>query len=331
MAEGAQPSRRLGQAGPLVLDTVVFARGVATPAGVRPSLDRVDLDILPGEIFSIVGRAGSGKTMLLESIVGLQPVSAEQLLVCGTDPRRFPRAVKQRIGVAPRRVAVERKITVHEALRLFAAFYERADPERALDRLGLAAVRHTRVDTLPPPLQQRVSLALALLHDPSVLFADEPTRDLDPEGARTVWDLLRERRDRGRTSVITTNHLDEAARLSDRIAVIDGGRVIAAETPAALMARSRAPERVTFQLLKPAVPVDSLTALDGVVGLQVERSAYVITSSDGVATLRAVLRLLESLGLRPLNLGLHQQTLEDMFFELTAHGARASAADQRDA
>lgn len=307
-------------AAPLALDTIVFARGLATPPGVEPSLAGIDLDILPGEIFAIVGRAGSGTTTLLEALVGLQAVSADHLVVCGTDPRQFPRAVKQRIGVAPRRVAVERKISVDEALRLFAGLYERGDANAVLERLELTTVRSRAVDTLSPDLTQRLSLALALLNDPAVLFADEPTRDLDPEGARLVWDLLRERRDRGRTSVITTNHLDDAARLSDRVAIIHQGRLIAADAPAKLMAQSKTPVRVTFELSTPAVPLDAVSGLEGVVEAYLDRSQYVMVTRDGPATLRAVMRLIESLAIRPVTLGMRQQTLEDVFLELTSGG-----------
>ena len=307
-------------AAPLALDTVVFARGLTTLPGAHPSLTDIDLDILPGEIFSIVGRSGSGKTALLEALVGLQRVSAEQFVVCGADPRRFPRAVKQRIGVAPRRAALERKITVEEALTLFARLYERADPARVLDRLELESVRDARVDSLPSPVSQRLSLALALLNDPAVLFADEPTRDLDPDSARFVWDILRERRQRGRTSVLTTNHLDEAARLSDRIAILHGGRLIAADTPTGLLARSSVHEHVTFEVLKPHIPLDHLRELEGVVDVHLDRSTYRLLSRDGLTTARAVLRLLESMGIHPLTLELRGQTLEDVFFKLTTSG-----------
>jgi ABC-2 type transport system ATP-binding protein len=309
---------------PLALDTIVFARGLTTPPGVRPPLVAIDLDVLPGEIFTIVGRGGAGKTMLIETLAGLRPAAAEQLMVCGHDPQRVPRVLKQRIGVALAHAGFERKITVEETLRLFARFYDRADPERALARLQLAAVRHRGVDALPAPLRQRVSLAVALVHDPVVLFADEPTHEMDPEGARLVWDLLRERRERGRTSIIASNRLDEAAQLSDRVAILEQGRLVAVAPPSELIRRSQAPVRVTFELLKPEIAVDLLFQLDAVIDAQVDRASYVVTSRDGHATLRAVLRLLDSLQLRPLAISLRQQTLDDVFFELTT-GAEARA------
>lgn len=309
-------------AAPLALDTIVFARGLSTRDGAR--LRGIDLDVLPGEVFSIVGRGDAGTTVLLEALVGLERVTATQLQVCGARPPRFPHPVRQRIGVAPRRAAVDRKMTVAEALRLFAGFYDRADTAQALARLELDAVRDRDVASLPASMQQRVSLALAIVNDPVVLFADDPTRDLDPEGARLVWQLLRERRDRGRTSVITTNHLDEATRLSDRVAVLDQGRLVAVDTPGGLMARSTAPVRVTLELMKPAVDADVLLSLDGVVEVRVDRATYVLTTRDGPATLRAVLRLLDTLRIRPVSVALRQQTLEDVFFEITQPVAGAA-------
>ena len=304
---------------PLALDTIVFTRNLTTRPGVRPSLAGIDLDVLPGEIFSIVGRAGSGKTMLLETLIGLHPAVTETLQVCGHDPRRVPRAVRQRIGIALANAAFERKITVHEALRLAAGFYDRADPELALKRLRLEDVRHRPIESLPVAIRQRVSLAAALVNDPVVLFADDPTRDMDPEGARLVVDLFRERRERGRTTVLTTNHLDEAGRLSDRIAILEGGRLVALDTPSALIQRSKAPVRVTFEVLKPPIPAEGLLELDGVIEARLDRTTYIMTTRDGHATLRAVLRLLDTLQVRPLTIGLRQQTFEDVFFEITSN------------
>ncbi|MEX2271455.1 MAG: ABC transporter ATP-binding protein [Vicinamibacterales bacterium] len=305
---------------PLALDTIVFARGLTTPPGVKPELSGISLDVLPGEIFSIVGRAGSGKTTLLEALIGMRPALRDTLQVCGHDPRRVPEALRQRIGVALAHAEFERKITVEEALRLAAGFYDRSDPQRALAQLRLEPVRHRQIESLPAPMRQRVSLAAALINDPAVLFADEPTHEMDPEGTRLVFDLLRERRDRGRTSVIATNHLEEAARLSDRIAVLERGRLVAVDTPAALIRRSRAPVRVTFEVTKPDVPLDALLALDAVIDARLDRTTYVLTSRDGHATLRAVLRMLDRLQLRPLAVGLRQQALEDVFFEMIAAG-----------
>lgn len=310
---------------PLALDTVVFARGLrllGTGRG-RPSFGPIDLDILPGEIFVIVGRAGSGKTALIESLVGLRPVSAEQLNVCGADPRTFAPAVKQRIGVAPSGTNVERHFTVEEALDFFGALYERRlGTASLLDMMDLQPFRHRPAETLPPAVAQRFSLALALVNDPVVLFADDPTRDLDPDSARRVWHLLRTRRDDGRTSVITTNHLEEAERLGDRIAVLDEGRLVDVDTPAGWLRRARAPVRVVFDLPRPEIDLDVLGQLDGAVGAAHRRGdTYAVSSNHGFATMRALIRLLDQHQATPRSLAMHHPSFEDVFFELMA-GAR---------
>jgi ABC-2 type transport system ATP-binding protein len=216
-------------------EAVVLARGLTT-WGSSHLLTGISLDVAPGEIVSIVGDEASGKSQLLDALVGLRACTADTLLVCGLDPRVDPIGVNRRIGAVPRRIGVEHKLTVGETLDLYAAFHERAEPDRLMARLDLDAVRGTLVEKLPPHLSQRVFLAVALLHDPDVFFADEPTRDLDPRGKRLVWEILADRRQRGRTSVISTNHLDDAARVSDRIGVMHDGHLVAADTPAALAA-----------------------------------------------------------------------------------------------
>lgn len=307
---------------PLPIDTTVFARRLR--ASSRPGLCDIDLDILPGEIFAVVGRAGAGKTALLEGLVGLRRLEADQLIVCGSDPRAFPAAVRQRIGVAPRRAAVERKLRVGEALALFATFYERAaDTAALLDVLGLLPFRDWAADRLPPDAAQRFSLALALVNDPVVLFADEPTRDLDPEHARRVWDLLRDRRRRGRTVVLTTDHLEEAERVADRVAILEEGRLVAVEAPSALLGRADRKVLVTFDLPRPQLDPELLRRLEGAVEASREGDLYSIWSTDGFATTRALIRMLDGLAARPRVLGMRQPTLDDVFFQLVGGAARA--------
>lgn len=307
---------------PLALDTVVFARGLRTMGNAKPSLAPMDLDILPGEIFVIVGRAGSGKTALLESLVGLRPVAADQLIVCGTDPRHFAPDVKQRIGVAPSGASVERHLTVEEALMLFGAFYDGGLKTASLmETMDLVSVRHRPVQTLPPSVAQRFSLALALVNDPVVLFADDPTGDLDPDSARLVWNLLHLRRDQGRTSVFTTNHLEEAERLGDRIAILEAGRLVDVDTPAGLLARARAPVQVVFDLPKPAIDTEALGRLDGVVGAATRRGdIYTVSSRDAFATMRGLIRMLDQHHATPRSLAMNRPGLDDVFLDLIADG-----------
>ena len=307
---------------PLALDTAVFTRGLQSVAGAEPRLNGIDLDILSGEVFAIVGRAGSGTTALLESLVGLRRCRADQLIVCGADLRRGEAMVKQHIGVAtPRCAAVERHLRVEEALELFAYFYERPSSiSSVLALLNLTAVRRQTVDSLAPSLSQRFWLALALVNDPVVLFADEPLRDLDPDSTELVWRLLRDRHARGQTTVMVTNHLPDAER-ADRVAIVEGGRLVAVDTPAALVARSAAPVRVVFDLPRPELDLETLRGLDGTTGVVARRQdVYTLSSVDGFATMRALIRFLDVLNVRPRSLMMQRPSLQDVFFELTGGG-----------
>lgn len=300
---------------PLAIDTAVYARRLRSAA--PPVIHDLDLDILPGEIFAIVGRIASGRTALFEALVGLRRVDADAFIVCGSDPRAFPAAVRERIGVAPRHAAVDRTLRVDEALVLFASFYARTEPIDALvDMLALSPYRTTLVRRLPPDAAQRLSLALALVNDPAVLFVEEPTRDLDPGDARRVWDLLRDRRRRGRTVVVATGGLEEAERLADRVAILDGGRLVAVDSPAALLARVDGRVLLTLELPHPPIPHESLRALEAAVGVDVEGDRYTVWSTDGFATARSLIRLLDGLDARPRTLTMRYPTLEDVFFRL---------------
>lgn len=300
---------------PLAVDTAVYVRRLRSSS--TPVLHDLDLDIFPGEIFAIVGRATSERTALFEALVGLRRVDADRLTVCDSDPRAFPAQVRQRIGVAPRRAAVDRNLRVAEALALFASLYERPVPiDPLLETLDLAAHRDTCAGRLPPDAARRLSLALALVNDPAVLFVDDPTRDLDPVDARRVVELLRARRQRGRTVVLTTGSLDEAERLADRVAVLDNGRLVAADSPAGLLARVNGRVLVTVDLPSPELPLDSLRGLDAAVDARVDGGRYVLWSNDGFATARALIRLLDGLHARPRALTVQYPTLESVFFQL---------------
>ncbi len=309
---------------PLALDTVVFTRGLQSVDGAHPRLHDINLDILPGEVFAIVGRDGSGKTALLESLVGLRRSQADQLIVCGADLRAHAPMVKQRIGVAtPRSAAVERHLRIEEAIDLFGRFYERPLATSAvLALLNLEEVRREPVHRLPPSVAQRFWLALALVNDPVVLFANEPLRDLEPESKQLVWALLRDRQTRGQTTVMVTNHLGEAERLADRVAILDNGRLIRADTPGRLLAGSATPVRVVFDLAKPPLDLGTLGKLDGVTGgVARHGDVYTLSSVDGFATMRALIRFLDSLKVRPHSLAMQQPSLQDVFLDLTAAGA----------
>jgi ABC-2 type transport system ATP-binding protein len=207
--------------------------GLVKRYGDRVAVDGVMLAITPGEVFGLLGPNGAGKTTTVETLEGYRTPDAGTVRVLGLDPVRDGELLRPRIGVMLQDGGLYPGLRPLEALRLFAAFYDDPeDPERLLDLVGLRDVAATYVRRLSGGQSQRLSLALALVGRPEVLFLDEPTAGMDPRARAATWELVRERRDAGTTIVLTTHHMDEAEQLCDRLAIIDRGRIVAEGTPA---------------------------------------------------------------------------------------------------
>ncbi len=192
----------------------------------------ISLAVKKGEIFGILGPNGAGKTTTLEMIETLTPITKGVITLAGFDVARQPDQVKQLIGVQPQAPGFQDKTKLSEVLELFSAAYgEQADPLPALDEVGLKEKANNLIEELSGGQKQRLSIAVALIHKPKVLFLDEPTTGLDPQARRNLWELVRAIRDRGITVIMTTHYMDEARSLCDRIAIMDMGKIIALDTP----------------------------------------------------------------------------------------------------
>jgi ABC-2 type transport system ATP-binding protein len=210
----------------------------------------VSLSVDEGEIFGLVGPNGAGKTTTVECIEGLRAPDAGTVRVLGLDPRRDRAAVRRKLGVQLQESRLPDRIKVWEALDLYSSFYPHpADWRELMDELGLAPKRDTVFAKLSGGQKQRLSIALALVGNPSVAILDELTTGLDPQARRDTWELVRQVRDRGVTVVLVTHFMDEAERLCDRLAVIAAGRVVTVDTPRNLIAGARVPgvERPTLE------------------------------------------------------------------------------------
>lgn len=194
-----------------------------------------------GEIFGILGPNGAGKTTTVELLSGLRQRDGGTVRVLGKDPDRDRAELRELVGVQLQASELPERIRVWEALDLYSSFYSHpADWRELLDLLGLSGRRNARFGTLSGGQKQRLSIALALVGDPQVAVLDELTTGLDPAARRETWALIESVRNRGVTVVLVTHFMDEAERLCDRVAVIDGGRTVAVDTPAALIAKVRA-------------------------------------------------------------------------------------------
>lgn len=205
----------------------------------KVAVDDVSFTVERGEIFGILGTNGAGKTTTVECLQGLRAPDSGSISVLGLDPRRDGVALRQKLGAQLQESQLPEKLKVVEALELFASFYDNpADPEKLIEQLGLTDKRKAYFKNLSGGQKQRVSIALALIGNPEIAVLDELTTGLDPHARRDTWKLIEGIRDSGVTVVLVTHFMDEAQRLCDRIAVLDGGRVVAIGTPDGLIARA---------------------------------------------------------------------------------------------
>jgi ABC-2 type transport system ATP-binding protein len=196
----------------------------------------VSFDVRRGEVFGLLGPNGAGKTTILETVEGMLPVDRGSVTVDGVDVARHPEQVRRRVGISLQRSAFFERLTLAELLRLFADLYgARRQVDRLLERVGLRELAARQVKTLSGGQQQRFAIAVALVNDPPLLFLDEPTTGLDPQARHSLWDLVEHLRLEGRSVVLTTHYMEEAQHLCDRVAILDHGRILALDTPSALI------------------------------------------------------------------------------------------------
>jgi ABC-2 type transport system ATP-binding protein len=270
--------------------------GLTKVYGELRAVDDVSFEIAEGEFVGILGPNGAGKTTLLEMVEGLRRPDAGGATVLGLPAWPRNPALLPRIGVQLQASSFFERLSAREQIHTFAALYgaSAAHADDWLERVGLEEKAEARVEDLSGGQAQRLSIACALVHDPDVVFLDEPTAALDPQARRNLWDLLSGLNESGRTVVLTTHYMDEAEVLADRVAIMDHGRILQFDTPAALIRRLDAPTRIT-------------------------------TGDDEIITTRepsTVLARLADEG-RLDGVRVHTGTLEDVFLDLTGREYRA--------
>ncbi|MFA5882512.1 MAG: ABC transporter ATP-binding protein [Acidimicrobiia bacterium] len=289
--------------------------------GELRALDGLSLTIAPGEVFGLLGPNGAGKTTTVEILEGYRTADAGQVRVLGLDPVRDGARLRPQIGVMLQEGGLYPGLRPPELLRLFAAYFDDPeDPDGLLDVVGLRDAARTMVRRLSGGQRQRLSLALALVGKPTVVFLDEPTAGMDPHARATTWRLIRELADRGVTVMLTTHAMDEAEHLCDRVAIVDHGRIVAAGAPADLT-RSIARDEVGF-VSEPGLAVDGLAAALGLRGGAAVRESrpgeYVVAapgSPDLVANLAIWMR---DHGHQIDELRTGRRSLEEVFLRLTS-------------
>ncbi len=297
---------------------VIEAHQLRKTYGTTRAVDDVSLTLEEGQIVAVLGPNGAGKTTTVEMIAGLRHPDAGTVRVLGLDPQADPHAVREHLGMQLQAARLPGRITVAEAVRLYASFYaEPADPAELIERLGLAEKVSTAFKDLSGGQQQRLSIALALVGSPKVAILDELTTGLDPHARREVWGLIESVRDSGVSILLVTHFMDEAERLADEVVIIDDGRVVAAGTPAELTARAGGAYafQMRFAEQLPADLVGMLRALPEVTGLDV--ADHVCTVSGLPQALPAVIGHLGLADRIPTDIHTLTRSLEDVFVQLT--------------
>jgi ABC-2 type transport system ATP-binding protein len=229
----------------------ITVSGLTKRYGDHLAVDAVSFEVRDGESFGILGPNGAGKTTTLEMIEGLRKPDGGDVTVLGRPVWPDPRDIQSSIGVQLQSTALFDKLSARELLELFAQFYGRTDgTERtayALQLVGLESKAESQAEEMSGGQKQRLAIALALVHDPEVVFLDEPTTGLDPQARRNLWDVIRAiNGEGGKTVVLTTHYLEEAEELCDRVAIMDHAKVIALDTPAGLIASLGADVRISY-------------------------------------------------------------------------------------
>lgn len=301
----------------------IHATGLRKSYGELTVLDGVDLHVPTGAVFALLGPNGAGKTTIVHILSTLLPADAGQASVAGHDVRRDPNGVRASIGLTGQYSAVDGLLSGEENLRLMARLNHlgtreaRARVAELLAQFDLTEAARKPLATYSGGMRRRLDLAMTLIGDPRIIFLDEPTTGLDPRSRHTMWQIIRDQVAAGVTVFLTTQYLEEADELADRVAVLDAGRIVAEGTPAELKAlvpgghiRLQFGTIATLQAAAALLP-DATRAGDAL--------ALDVPSRGGLAALRAVLERLDAAHLDIDDLSIHTPDLDDVFFALTGH------------
>jgi ABC-2 type transport system ATP-binding protein len=301
-------------------------RGLVKHYGDVAAVAGLDLEIRSGECFGLLGPNGAGKTTTVEIFEGLRDPDAGEVDVLGERWRGDGLALRSRLGIQLQETKFPDKMRVIEVLALFRSFYPRGlDVRDVLALVGLEEKAGAYVRTLSGGQKQRLSLGAALVGDPELLFLDEPTTGLDPQSRRQTWEIVEGFKARGRTVLLTTHYMEEAARLCDRVAVVDHGKVIALGTPRELIASLGAEHVVEFAVAdtaSAALDAGALRALPTVEEVARDGVSWRLTVREVHRAVPALLAALSERGVEPTQLTTHHATLEDVFMALTGRRLR---------
>ena len=303
--------------------------------GALQAVDNVSFDVESGTIFGLLGPNGAGKSTLIRMLTTLVPPTSGTAVVAGHDIVHDPNAVRTRIGVIPQNMTSDPELTCAENLGIHARLYgitgarRRERTAELLEAVGLADRANALAATLSGGMRRRLEIARGLVHDPQILFLDEPTTGLDPASRISVWEMITHLRvQQGRTLFLTTHYMDEADRLCDRLAIVDRGRIVALDTPVVLKSSVPGASRIEVQFA-PDLPngAADLESLPSVASVRALGSAtYRVSSDRGPASATELVELARQQKLELKSLSVQSTSLDDVFLHYTGHGLAEAEA-----
>jgi daunorubicin resistance ABC transporter ATP-binding subunit len=312
----------------IVAETAIELRGVVKRFGALTALDNLTLSVQRGEIFGLLGPNGSGKTTLINILSGLSRPTSGQALVFGFDISRDPRAVRSLLGTLPQETALYEELSAGANMEFHAELYNvpaRERPARIaalLDVVQLTDRRNSRVSTFSGGMKRRLALARALLHQPQLLYLDEPTLGVDVQSRRALWDYILGLKQQGKTVLLTTNYLEEANALCDRLAILDRGRLVAMDTPGAL--KQRYGDTVIDLELASSASAELLQALRELPGVTdlAAHDGHVQVSANGQYALAGQVVTLVTRETELRAISQREPNLDEIFLHLTGSALR---------
>jgi len=301
---------------------VLEVQGLRKSFGPVVAVDGISFAVERGEVFTVIGPNGAGKTTTLEMIEGILPPDEGTIVIDGLTWDRDADKIKSRIGVQPQTGAMFDLLTVQENLELFASFYPKsADLQKVLEMINLQDHRNKRVKSLSGGQRQRLAIGLAMINDPDIIFLDEPTTGLDPQARRNIWDIVLNLKAMGKTTILTTHYMEEAEKLSDRVCIVDQGRIVTLDTPAALIGKLTKERQVQLSFLDGEEAAretqEALENMPAVARMERDGASLTLWSVQPEEALYQLFGFTRERGYRIDQVTIRELSLEDVFIAYT--------------
>ncbi|HUV53182.1 MAG TPA: ABC transporter ATP-binding protein [Dehalococcoidia bacterium] len=304
------------------MNVVIEVENLRKTYGEIKAVNNISFKVAQGEIFGMLGPNGAGKTTTMEIVEGLRIADSGRVFVLGMDVKRRQRKIKAAIGVQLQTTSLYPRLKVHEVIDLFGSFFLKAlPPDELIELVKLEDSRNKLCMNLSGGQQQRLSVALALVNDPQILFFDEPTSGLDPQARHNIWDVIKFAQEKGKTIFLTTHYMEEAERLCERVAIIDHGEIIAMGRPDKLIDQYFHEEAIEFQLDQ-SIGEDALHQLAGATNVVEENGKVTVYSGSVPLTISALMEMAKQKDMKLTELYVRRATLEDVFLKLTGRRIR---------